>query len=419
MNDHALAVPEFRRFLIARAISWAGNAVTLVALPILVFQFTGSPALTGLLTAIEALPYLIFGLPAGALADRWNRKRVLVITGTASGVVMATIPVATSFGLLTIPHIFIAAASLSTLFVFFDAASFGAVPELVGRELIPSATGTMVAFNTVLTLIGPAAGGALAVSIGPAWALSIDAIAYLAASGITSGIRWRPAPGAQAAPLSTRLLLQDISEGLRYIWHTRIVRWLTIIGAGASVSGGAMLGLMIVSGIQQLSMTDHDPKLGLLYSATALGAFLVSLTISHIQRTVATGWITIVALIVSWTAQLAWAVTTSVTAGLIILVLFQAATTLSIMNGIIVRQSLAPDRLQSRVNTTARMIAWGGTPIGALLGGALAEHFNISTAISLCSVGTATGIIIAITARLWRVPKLSVLREKSTGLSPS
>jgi hypothetical protein len=75
----ALAVPAFRLFLTARAISWAGNTVTLVAMPILVYQLTGSPALTGLLTAIEALPYLAFGLPAGALADRWNRRRVLVV----------------------------------------------------------------------------------------------------------------------------------------------------------------------------------------------------------------------------------------------------------------------------------------------------------------------------------------------------
>lgn len=417
MNDRALALPEFRLFLAARSISWAGNAITLVALPILVFQLTGSPALTGLLTAVEALPYLVFGLPAGALADRWNRKRVLVTAGAASGIVMATIPAAASIGLLTIPHLFLAAIVMSTLFVFFDAAGFGVLPELVGRERISSATGSMVAFNTVITLIGPAAGGALAATIGPAWALAIDATAYLIAAGVTARVHWNPAPSTQAAPLSTRVLLHDIAEGLHYIWHTRIVRWLTIIGAGASISGGAMLGLMIVVGVQQLEMTGDDPRLGLLYSATALGAFLISLLISRIQRTIPTGWITILALSISWITQLAWAATTSIIVGLAILVFFQAATTLSIMNGIIVRQSLAPDHLQSRVNTTARMIAWGGTPIGAVLGGALAEHFSTSLAILLCSVGTATGIAIAIGARLWRVPTLAALGENPPPLS--
>lgn len=410
-DERATAVPAFRLFLTARAISWAGNAVTLVALPILIFQLTGSPALTGALTAVEAIPYLVLGLPAGALADRWDRKRVLVLTGVASGLAMATVPLAAMLGLLTVPHLFAAALTVSSLFVFFDAAGFGALPELVGRKRIPSATGSMVAFSTAIGLVGPAAGGALAASIGAAGALAIDAGAYLIAALLTNLVQWPHPRKAPASPtLDARGLLRDIGEGLRYIWDTEIVRLLTLIGAGASVSGGAMLGLTIVVAVQNLGMTDDDPGLGLLYSATALGALLISLAIARIQRTVPTGWITILALSVSWAAQLAWAVTTSIPTGLIILVLFQAASTLSIMNGIIVRQSLAPDHLQSRVNTTARMIAWSGSPLGAVLGGVLAQHFDVTLAIILCTAGTAVGLGIAISSRLWRVPTLAALR---------
>lgn len=166
------------------------------------------------------------------------------------------------------------------------------------------------------------------------------------------------------------VLAHDIGEGLRYIWRTTIVRWLTLIGAGASISGGAMLGLTVVVAVERLGMTEDDSRLGLLYSATALGALAVSLPVSRIQRTVRTGWITLVGLSLSWVMQLLWALTTAVPIGLAVLAVFQAASTLTIMNGIIVRQTLAPDHLQSRVNTTARMITWGGTPIGALAGGA-------------------------------------------------
>ncbi|MGB4780322.1 MFS transporter [Microbacterium sp.] len=414
-DDRALALPAFRLFLTARTISWAGNAITLVALPVLVFQLTGSPALTGLLTATEALPYLVFGLPAGALADRWDRKRVLVVTGAASGLVMASIPLAASLELLTVTHLFVAALGVSSLFVFFDAAGFGALPELVGRNRIPSATGTMVAFGTVISLIGPAAGGAIAAAVGPALALSIDAAAYLIAAVLTAFVHWVPiaSPGADV-PLTAAGLVSDIADGIRYIWRTEIIRWLTLIGAGASISGGAMLGLTIVAGVEQLGMTDDDPRLGLLYSATALGAFLVSLAVSRIQRSVGTGWITIAALSISWITQLVWAVNTSIGVGLVVLAVFQAASTLAIMNGIIVRQSLAPDHLQSRVNTTARMIAWGGTPLGAMLGGTLAEHFSVTLALVVCSLGTALGLAIAVGARLWRVPTLGALRSEVT-----
>lgn len=411
----ALAVPRFRVFLAARSISWTGNAVTLVAMPVLVFQLTGSPALTGMLAAIEALPYLIFGLPAGALADRWNRQGVLVVTGVVSGLVLATIPAAATVGLLSVPQVFLVAITMSTLFVFFDAAGFGAVPELVGRDRIPSATGSMVSLSTVISLVGPAVGGALAAAMGPAVALAIDAIAYLVAAGITATISWPRSPPRDSpphdSPLGGRVLVRDIAEGVRYIWQTPIVRWLTLIGAGASVSGGAILGLTVVIGIGQLSLADDDSRLGLLYSATALGALLISLVVSRIQRRVPTGWITIIALAVSWIAQLALATTTSLPVALTVLVVFQAAATLSIMNGIIVRQSLAPDRLQSRVNTTARMIAWGGAPVGALVGGALAEQLSTSVALAVCSVGTAGGLVVALSVKLWRVPILAELRE--------
>lgn len=99
----------------ARSISWIGNSITMVALPLLVFQLTGSPALTGLTAAIEVAPYLVFGLPAGAVADIWDRKRVMVGMGLTSGVVMATIPLAHAFDLLSVPYVFAAAIIVSSL----------------------------------------------------------------------------------------------------------------------------------------------------------------------------------------------------------------------------------------------------------------------------------------------------------------
>lgn len=408
-EDRALAVPAFRLFLVARAISWAGNAITLVALPLLVFQLTASPALTGLTAATEALPYLVLGLPAGALADRWDRKRVLVATGALSGVVMATIPLAAELDALTVPHLFAAAFGVSSLFVFFDAASFGALPEIVGRRRIPSATAAMVAFGTVISVAGPAAGGILASVIGGAWAIGVDAAAYLVAAVITARVTWTSQPPSGGA-LTLRSLKSEIGDGLRYIWRVRIVRWLTLIGAGASVSGGAVLGLTVVVGVQRLGMADDDSRIGLLYTATAVGAFLISLAVAWIQRVVPTGWITICALAVSWAAQLAWAFTTSIPVGVVVLAVFQAASTLTIMNGIIVRQSLAPDHLQSRVNTTARMIAWGGTPVGAMVGGVLAERSGATVALLVCSVGTGLALVLAVAVALWQVPTLAVLR---------
>ncbi len=408
----AWTLPAFRLFLLARAISWAGNAITLLAMPMLVYQLTGSAALTGLITALEAAPYLLLGFPAGALADRWDRKRMLVVTGAASGLLLATIPAAALQGQVSVGHLLAVAAGVSTLFVFFDAASFGAVPELVGRARIPSATGAMVSVSTVLGLAGPAVGGLLAAAVGATWAIGVDAVAYLVAAVLTARVTW-PTRDAVEAPAS-RSLMGEILEGLRYVWDTRIIRLLTIIGAGASVSGGAVAGLLVVAGVEQLGLDDDDGRLGLLFTATALGAFGMSLLVAWIQKVVPTGWITIIALGLSWAAQVAWALTTSLPIGFAILAIFQAASTLSIHTAIIVRQSLAPDRLQSRVNTTARMIAWGGTPLGAGIGGVLAQRIDLSTALLVCSFGTGLALSLALATRLWRVPTLAVLRAQES-----
>ncbi|MET7402414.1 MFS transporter, partial [Dactylosporangium sp. NPDC005572] len=138
------ADPAWRRFLLARAVSWSGSALTLVALPMLMFQATGSPALTALLTAVEALPYLLFGLFAGAYADRWDRRRIMVLTSVAEAVLLAGIPAAAALDILTPGHIVAVAAACATAAVFFDAASFAALPALVGRARIARATAASV-----------------------------------------------------------------------------------------------------------------------------------------------------------------------------------------------------------------------------------------------------------------------------------
>ncbi|MBX3029609.1 MAG: MFS transporter [Chloroflexi bacterium] len=411
----AWALPTFRLFLVARAISWTGNAVTLVALPLLVFQLTGSPAMTGLVAALEALPYLMIGLLAGALVDRWDRKRVMILTGLGSGAALGAIPLLDGLGMLAAWQVLVAAAIVSTLWVFFDAASFGAVPEMVGRPRIASAQSAMTSVSTLTMLLGPAVGGVLVAAVSAPWAIGLDALAYVVAAILTARVHWTRHAADDRADQPRSTLRADIAEGIRFIWTTRIVRLLTIVGAGASISGGAMLGLTVVVGIEHLGMDEDGSEVGLLYAATALGALLAALAVHRVQDRVPTGRITIAALAISGLAQVAWAVVSSIAIGLAVLVVFQGAATLSIINGIVVRQTMAPMHLQSRVNTTARMIAWGGTPLGAGLGGLLAEHLDLSAAIIICSGGTLVGLLVALLTSLRSAPRLAVLAAAPAG----
>ncbi|HEY9316185.1 MFS transporter [Williamsia sp.] len=402
----------FRTFVLARAICWTGNAVTLVALPLLVYQRSGSALLSGIAFAVESLPYLLFGLIAGAVADRVDRKSLLLVAQMISGLTLATIPVANWARTVSIVHVLVVAFVVSSLFVFSDAASFGVVPALVGRDRIADATGTLVSVGTVIGIAGPLVGGVAATALGPAGAIAIDAGCYLVAAAITAII---PMPANAGPAVAGQPISRQIGEGLQYIWHQPVIRALTLVGIGVSLANGIVVGLMVVVGVQRLGLGGGDARLGALYAATALGAFLISLVSARVQRVVGTGRITLCGIAVSAAAILVWAQTTWLVVSLIVLVVYQAANTIIVVNGIVVRQSITPDNLQSRVNTTARMIAMGGTPFGAAIGGALAQMVGVGAAVSTGAVALMVAAVVGWRSGVAGLPLLADLTASTHG----
>ena len=202
---------------------------------------------------------------------------------------------------------------------------------------------------------------------------------------------------------------------MRYIWQQPVVRALTLVGIGVSLANGVVVGLMVVVGVRRLGLGDGDARLGALYAATALGAFLISLVSAKIQRVVDTGKITLAGIAVSAGAMLLWAQTPWFVVSLVILVVYQAANTMIIVNGIVVRQSITPDELQSRVNTTARMIAMGGTPFGAATGGAVAQVCGVGVAVSAGAVALLCSAFVGWRMGVARLPLLADLTATAHG----
>lgn len=405
-----LGQPMFRRFLVSRAVSWFGTAMTLVALPVFLYQRTGSATLTGLLAAVEAVPYLVLGLPVGALVDRWDRRRTMVASSVLSAVVLTWVPLADMTGVLTDAQLLLTAATVSCLFVFFDAAGFGALPSIVGKENLAAATGTMMSVSTVINLLGPLVGGVAVTTLGGSAVLALDGLSYLVAAGVLLGVRWT----AEPSTTERRRLGQDIAEGVAYLWSHRWIRPLTLLGAASSVSAGAVSGLLVVVAVRRFGLDQQDPVIGMLYGAVALGGLIAGVGLSGVQRRWATGTIATCGLATSWAGLVLWSVTSDWRVGLAVLVVWQAATSTAILNGIVVRQALTPARLQGRVNTTARMIAWGGTPLGAAIGGVLADALSTTAALLLAS--SAVGLA-AVAAFAGPIRHAGPLRELITDAS--
>ncbi|WP_158888876.1 MFS transporter [Amycolatopsis anabasis] len=380
---------RFVLFTAARAVSWAGTAITLVALPMLLYQRTQNASLTALLTAAEALPYLVFGLLAGALADRWPRRTVMVLISVAQAVLLASVPLADVAGILGAGHLLAVALASAGFAVFFDAASFSAIPQLAGRARLAEATSASAGIHTMIGLLGPTVGGVVAASLGAANAIGVDAVSYALAAILLGRLPLLRADGA-GERAGTRLRA-DIADGLRFVWRHPLIRPLTLLGIGNSMTAGAVLGLLLPMAVRQVGLAPDDARIGLFYGVAGLGGLLATLLLPWLARRIPVGWVSLGGLLANWLLLLGWVSAPGLVPALIVLGLWQATNTLVTLNGILVRQRMTPDALQGRVNTTGRMIAWGGQPLGAALGGALAAGLGVPAAV-VCS---GAGVLLA------------------------
>lgn len=380
----------FVLFWTARVVSIGGSTISAVVLPILVFQLTGSALQTALLATLEVLPYFAFGLIAGALADRVDRRRLMVGCNLVQALLVASIPVAAALGVLTLTQIYLVAMLSMTAFVWFDAANFGALPALVGRGLVVPANSAIWAATTAIGIVAPALGGGLAAAVGAADVIALDAATFLLSALLLARIA-RPFNQARTERPAPEPILQrtvdDIREGLAFLWRQRLVRTMTLVGFGNSFSAGAVVGLLVVYAVQALGLAETDGRIGLLYTATAVGGLAASLLLPPLARRFPVGWITLAGLAAHLAVLIALALASSFWSGVVLVGLWQLCSTLVIINGIVLRQQVTPDHLQARVNTTARMVAWGGQPFGAAIGGVLAETFDVRVALLLVAGG--------------------------------
>jgi MFS family permease len=408
---------NFLLFFIGRTISVIGSMVTVVVLPILAFQLTGNALQTALLTALEVVPYLFFGLLAGAVADRVNRRTMMIVCDWINAALLMSIPIAGWLGVLTVPQLYVVGLLSATAFVWFDAANSGLLVELVGKDRVYAANNAQWQINIIVSIVVPAVGGVLVALMGAATTITLDAASY-AISAITLMLLPRSlgrvlAPSTQTTgqPAQSNMM-QDIREGLRFIWNHKLVRTLTLVGFGNTLTGGAINGLVVVYAVRALGLADDDARIGWLFTANAVGALVASLLLGRATQRFSVGLITLGGMLGNLVSLMALALAPNLWAALVLTAIWQGTLYVIVVNGISVRQIVAPAHMQGRVNTTARMIAWGGTPFGAAIGGALAEVLDVRVAMLIMACGVALGLVFGWFSGLHHQPKLKELKSE-------
>ena len=376
-----------------------GTSVSGVVLPLVVYETTGSAALTGALFALRVVPYLLFGLVAGPIADRGNRRRLIIGGNLAEGALVATIPIAHLLGVLTIAQIFVVALLAATAFVFSDAAVFGAVPALVGPERLPAANGFLSTLAAGSEIVGPVIAGVLVAAVGATNVIWIDAGSFFVAATVQYTIRssFREPRGSSAGAERRRATL---TRALQFIRGERTVATLLVSGFGNSFAFGTVIGLLVPYAVEELGVQANDSRIGLLYGALGVGSLAAGLVFARVFRPDRVRVLTPGTLLLAGGLIAILAANTRWIPALLTIAAYSLAIGTAIVVGITYRQLAAPDDLRSSVNVIGRMIAWGGQPFGAATGAAIAAATDVPTAFIVASAITLiSGIGAAVALR--------------------
>jgi MFS family permease len=386
--------PAFVVFWSARTISFAGTGITSIVLPVLVYRLTGSPSDVAALTLLETGPYIVFGLVAGVFADRLDRKKMMAACNGAAALLLATVPAAAAIHRLTLAQVFVVTFGIGTMFVWFDAANFGSVPALVDRGQLPAALSLIASSGTLALLVGPAVGGALLTVVAPSYALGFDAASYVISGLLLASIR-RPFQRPRHVYHGIQRIRSDIGDGLRFLWRQPIIRTMTLSVFCACLSWGGSGALLVVYASRALHLAHADVRLGLLYSAGELGGLISLVAVPALVKRPGIGRVMAAFLAANGVALALVAVAPSYDWALLLYCGYELVYLMVTSTGVTVRQMLSPDDMRARVNTAGRLIAFGGQPVGAVLGGILAEFFPIRVTFALLALGAAAGAALA------------------------
>jgi MFS family permease len=373
-----------------QTVSAVGTGISQLAFPLLVYALTGSAALTGVAGALEAVPYVFLSLPAGALVDRWDRKRVMLLCDTCRALAMASIPLALVLGRLTVFQVFAVALIEGTLFVFFNLAEVACLPRVVSKEQLPVATAQNLATNGVTALISPSLGGALFSLLRPL-PFAADALSYAASVLSLRFIRTRFQGDRDQARQTLRV---EIVEGLHWLWRQPLIRYMAFLTGGLNFVGSGLILTVIVLAKQQ-----HAPDyvIGLIFTVGGIGGIAGAILGPSVQRRVRFGRVVITVLWIDALLQPLLAVAPNpLLLGAILAALFVFGPIYDTTQ-FSYRIALIPDELQGRVNSVFRLLAFGFQPLGLALTGLLIQMISVVPTILL---GMACYLALAVMTTL-------------------
>jgi MFS family permease len=380
------------RWLVGSA--WVGNlgdGIALAAGPLLVASQTSDPFLVALAGLLQRLPWLLFGLHAGVLADRVDRRLVVVTVDLLRAFVLVVLVGALVTGAVSIPVVLVAMFLLGTAEVFVDTTSATLLPMVVPRaDLGIGNARMMTAGITMNQLVGPSVGAAL-FALGTAWPFVVETVCVLLGALLISRMVVPPLPAAEGP----RHVRRDIAEGFRWTWGNPAVRTLTLAIVTFNVTYGAAWSVLVLYATKTLGLGPIG--FGLLTTVGALGGIAGTAGYDWLERHASLAAIMRVGLVVETLTHLGLALTTTPWVAMTIMFVFGVHAFVWGTTSRTVRMRAVPTQLQGRVGSLYSIGVFGGIVAGQALGGIIARIWGITGPFWFAFVGSA--VILAL---IWR-----------------
>jgi MFS family permease len=401
-----------RNFLLlwsGQSVSEIGSSVTQLALPLTaVVVLRASTFQVGLLTSASTLAFALIALPAGALVDRWAKRRLMIWCDVARMVIIGSVPLAAALGMLTLGQLYAVAVTAGVGTVFFDVAYQSYLPEVVDRAHLVEANGKLGATQAFAQVTGPGLGGALTGLLGAARALAADSISYavsvaslLAMNGDESAPR-RGARGGLGGTVSPQeqggsggdrppgtTLRKEITEGLSFVLRHPVLRKIVACTGTANLFGSMAIALEIVFLVRVLRVRPADT--GLLIAVASLGGVAGGLLAGRLGRRIGSARIIWYSMLVLGLPQLliplaapGWRIAFFPVG----MAFFSFAAVVYNVAQVSYRQAICPPRLLGRMNAAVRWVVWGTLPLGAVIGGALGALIGVRPTLWIAYIGS-------------------------------
>jgi MFS family permease len=387
---------DFTAVWIGQTVSLFGDYIAYLTIPLFLKELSERAFDFGLISAAENIPTLLFGFLGGVLLDRFRIKPILIVGDlmrASAFIVLALFSSNTGFQVwMLLPFSFL----VGSLAASFNAGLQAFMPSVVAPRLLAAANSRLSLSQQVAFLLGPLTGGLLVASLGFAAAFTFNALTFIVSAGSFFFIR---APVDRRLPSEGRLLT-DVREGWLHLWRDTRIRLTTLAGSLGNFVTGFIEATLVLIGARILG-TDDPAQLGLFVLGMGIGGLIGAFSAATVIKIIGIGRAFITGLTMFGLGLFSMTFATGLLSVAVILVAAFMGLVWVNVSMTTMRQLYTPAHLLGRVTATARAIAWGTLPFGALFGTALADRIGLLTIVRVGPVFVVAFALFLISTAVW------------------